>query len=61
MDHKILKSGNSLAVSIPSDFAHTLGLRPGQSVSVHTDLTAGRLILTFPNSGQLPLLPKKAK
>jgi len=59
MDHKILKTGNSLAVTIPSEFAKTLGLRPGQPVNVKPDLAAGRLTITFSSSGQLTLLPKR--
>jgi antitoxin component of MazEF toxin-antitoxin module len=60
MDQKILKTGNSLAITIPAQFAKTLGLRPGQPVAVKVDLATGRLTITFHNSGQLSLLPKKS-
>lgn len=59
MDQKILKTGNSLAVSIPSDFVKVLGLRAGLTVKVRVDQPSARLIVTFENTGQLPLLLKK--
>lgn len=61
MDQKILQTGNSLAVTIPSEFAKTLGLRHGQPAHVKLDLPSGRLTVTFTSSGQLSLLPKKPK
>jgi len=59
MDQKILKTGNSLAISIPSGFAKILGLRPGSTAKVQVNLPSARLVVTFEHSGQLPLLPKK--
>lgn len=59
MNQKILKTGNSLAVSIPSDFAKIFGLRPGSTVQVKADPIKGTLTYTFPSSGQMNLLKLK--
>lgn len=59
MWQKILKNGNSLAMTIPSRLVKTFGLRPGQAASVKVDLPRARLTIIFPNPGQLSLLPKK--
>jgi antitoxin component of MazEF toxin-antitoxin module len=59
MQQKILKTGNSLAVTIPSGFVKILGLKPGDEVKVKSDQAGGRLTIFFHGSGQLTLLPKK--
>lgn len=58
MTQKILKTGNSLAVTIPAKFARIMGLKPGVDVKVKSDLTRGVLTLYFSGSGQLSLLSK---
>lgn len=60
MHQKIIKTGHSLAVTIPSVFAKTFGLKPGTTVRVRSDISRGVLTLTFPGSGQLTLLPKSS-
>ena len=59
MHQKLLRNGNSLAVTVPSDFAKVLGLRPGQTVIAKPDLAHLKLTYTFPDSGQLSLLAKQ--
>jgi hypothetical protein len=56
MNQKILKTGNSLAVTIPSNFVKILGLKSGDNVQIQTDLRKGSLKYTFSGTGQLPLL-----
>lgn len=52
---KIIRTGNSLAVTIPSQFVHTVGIRAGQEVEVKTEPETGQVIYTFSGSKQLPL------
>lgn len=59
MNQKILKTGNSLAVTIPANFAKILGLRSGMDVVVKSDIAKGTLKCTFAATGQLPLLSSK--
>jgi antitoxin component of MazEF toxin-antitoxin module len=56
MEQKILKTGNSLAVTIPSRFVKILGLKPGQTVQTQSNIAKGTLRYTFTGTGQLPLL-----
>jgi antitoxin component of MazEF toxin-antitoxin module len=58
MEQKIIKTGNSLAVTIPSIMVKTLGLRPGQPVNTLVDISQGTLTHSFPHTGQLPLFKK---
>jgi len=58
MQQKILKTGNSLGITIPSDFVKTFGLKAGTSVEVHPDISTAIITVTFPTSSQLPLLPR---
>jgi antitoxin component of MazEF toxin-antitoxin module len=59
MQQKVLRTGNSLAVTIPSRFAKIIGVKPGDSVRVKTELQKSTLTLTFSGSGQLSLLSQK--
>ena len=61
MKQKILKTGNSLAVSIPSKFVRILGLKPGNVVEVKSDFAKGTLHCTFTGTGQLTLLSNNKK
>lgn len=51
---KILKVGNSLGVTLPSNFVKNLSLKPGDSVEVLQD-TGNTLNLNFIDSHQLSL------
>ncbi|MBM3205571.1 hypothetical protein FJZ41_01820 [Candidatus Shapirobacteria bacterium] len=52
---KIIKTGHSLAVTVPSFFVRLLGIRPGQDVEVAVEQETGQVICTFSGSKQLPL------
>ena len=53
---KIIKTGNSLYVSIPSKFAKTIGIKPKDESQVVYDLDEREIIIRFPHSRQLPLI-----
>lgn len=55
MKQKVIKAGNSKAVTIPSDFVHKVGIKAGDSVLVNTDLEKGKVIYTFSGVRQLAL------
>jgi antitoxin component of MazEF toxin-antitoxin module len=50
---KIIRTGNSLAVTIPSLFVQGVGVKPGQTVKVKPDLARGRVIYFFSGTKQL--------
>lgn len=52
---KIIKTGNSLAVTIPSDFVKTVGIKAGQNVQVKVDPETGEVTYAFSGSRQLAL------
>ncbi|KPJ70504.1 hypothetical protein AMJ51_01695 [Microgenomates bacterium DG_75] len=52
---KIIKTGNSLAVTIPSDFVKTVGIKAGQTVQVKVEPETGKVTCTFSGSRQLAL------
>lgn len=56
MLQKVIKTGNSLAVTIPAEFARNIGVKHGQEVKTNFDITTGVLKFTFPSASQLPLL-----
>ncbi len=53
---KIIQVGHSLAVTIPSQFVKNIGAKHGDNVKVTQKPFKGRLILTFKDMRQLPLL-----
>jgi antitoxin component of MazEF toxin-antitoxin module len=61
MRQKILKTGNSLGLTIPSKFVRILGLKPGDDVEVKSDLAKGILRCTFTGTGQMTLLSSAKK
>lgn len=52
---KILKTGNSLAVVIPSQFVKNFGLKAGNEVKVLQKPEKGEILYKFSGSLQLPL------
>lgn len=52
---KIIRTGNSLAVTIPAPFVHAVGIKAGQEVEVKVDPETGQVIYTFSGAKQLPL------
>jgi antitoxin component of MazEF toxin-antitoxin module len=52
---KIIRTGNSLAVTIPSGFVRAVGIKAGQKVAVKLEPETGRVIYSFSGTKQLPL------
>jgi antitoxin component of MazEF toxin-antitoxin module len=52
---KIIKTGNSLAVTIPAHFVHSVGIKAGQEVQIEIELGRGQITYTFSGTKQLPL------
>lgn len=57
---RIIKTGNSLGLTIPAKFARYLGLKPGTLVKMEPDRTEGKITYTFIITSQLPLINKKS-
>jgi len=55
MKQKIIKAGNSLAVTIPSKFVKSIGIKLGDEVKVAQKPESGKLIFTFSGIRQLSL------
>ena len=60
-EQKIIRTGNSLAVTIPSDFAKTIGVKSGQSVQVEVEVETGKVTYIFSGSRQLAFSPNFTK
>jgi len=50
-----MRVGNSIGVTVPSQFVKTVGIRVGDSVKVKTILETGQVIYTFQGVKQLSL------
>lgn len=55
MVQKVFKTGNSLAVVIPSRVAKIMGIKAGDKVRLSSLSEKGKIILTFSGILQLPL------
>ncbi len=55
MAEKIIKTGNSSAVTLPAKFVKDLGLKVGDPVEVEVDYIKGEIIFRFPGARQLRL------
>lgn len=55
MKQKVIQSGNSLAVTIPSQFVKAVGIKPGDQVEVTPKLEEGKIVYTFSGVRQLTL------
>ncbi len=60
MDRRIIRTGNSAAVTLPSEFMKTLNLRIGDPVEVTFNYIKGEITFRFPSARQLPLAVKKS-
>ncbi len=56
MIQKVIKTGNSLAVTIPSDFVKSVGIRSGDQTKVKLEPELGSITYFFSGAKQLPLL-----
>ena len=52
---KIIKTGHSLAVTVPFEFAQSLGIKAGQEVEVMIEPETGKITYTFTSNKQLSL------
>ena len=55
MKKKVIKAGNSTAVTVPADFVRKVGIKIGDDVEVHTDLESGCVTYTFSGVRQLAI------
>lgn len=55
MVQKVFRTGNSLAVTIPSRFVVAVGIKSGDNVKVREEKEKGRLVYQFAGSHQLAL------
>ena len=51
-EQKIIKTGNSLAVTVPSEFVKMLGIKAGQRVKVRVEPAEGIVVYTFSGSSK---------
>ena len=56
-DQKIIKAGNSLAITLPSRLVRALGIRPGDIVKVGFSLDQTSITYRFDSPRQLVLTP----
>ncbi|MBU1931160.1 AbrB/MazE/SpoVT family DNA-binding domain-containing protein [Patescibacteria group bacterium] len=65
MKQKVIKTGNSLAVTVPAAFTQVIGVKAGDSVEVSADMKNCQINYRFSGVQQLPLnddfLKKKRK
>lgn len=55
MPQKVIRTGNSLAVTIPADFVRSVGVRAGDTVRVNMEEDRGIVTYAFSGAKQLPL------
>ncbi|MBI1872091.1 AbrB/MazE/SpoVT family DNA-binding domain-containing protein [Candidatus Collierbacteria bacterium] len=60
-EQKVIKSGNSLAVTLPSRLVKSIGLRAGDLVGVSISLDQTRITYKFIQPRQLSLTPRFKK
>ena len=58
MIQKVVKTGNSLAVTIPSKFVKKVGLKAGDRVKSQIKAEDNKITYTFLDTRQLPLSDK---
>lgn len=61
MAEKIIKTGNSAAVTLPAKFMRDLNLKIGDSVEVEMDYAKGEITFRFPGARQLHLASPRRK
>ncbi|MFZ5365953.1 MAG: AbrB/MazE/SpoVT family DNA-binding domain-containing protein [Patescibacteria group bacterium] len=55
MAQKVIKTGNSAALTIPAEFVRDLGIRIGDPVKTRLEKDRGRITYFFSGVKQLPL------
>ena len=61
MHQKVIKAGNSKAVTVPAEFTRNVGVRIGDAVEVRLLPEKGQVIYTFSGVRQLSLNGKLLK
>lgn len=59
MAEKIIKTGNSAAVTLPAKFMKDLNLKIGDPVEVKIDYAKGEITFQFPGARQLHLVSSR--
>ena len=55
MKQKVIKAGNSTAVTVPAEFVNKVGIKIGDVVDVKTKIETGKVIYTFSGIRQLAI------
>ncbi len=55
MTQKVIKTGNSLAVTIPAEVVKLIGIRAGDGVKLEIDMSRTKISYLFSGMQQLPL------
>lgn len=55
MKQKVMKTGNSLGVTIPADFVKLIGIKPGDEVEVERHIENNEVVYKFSGVQQLPI------
>lgn len=53
MTQKIIKTGNSVAVTIPAEMSRSLNLRVGDKAEAKMNFSEGSIVYSFPDIRQL--------
>jgi antitoxin component of MazEF toxin-antitoxin module len=61
MEQKVIKAGNSTAVTVPAKFVKSVGIKIGDTVRVETVPEKGKVIYSFKGARQLTLSQKLFK
>lgn len=59
MGYKIIRTGNSVAVTLPSKLVKVLSLKAGDPVEIKVNYIRGEVVFRFPSARQLTLDTKK--
>jgi len=60
MKQKVIKTGNSLGVTVPSDFVKTVGVKKGDEVEVKIEKEKFKVSYQFSGICQMSLLEEKS-
>lgn len=58
MSQKVIRAGNSAAVTVPANFVKTVGIKIGDTVEVKTAPEKGQITYTFSGVRQLSINSK---
>jgi len=58
MQQKVIRAGNSTAVTVPAEFVKSIGVKIGDMVEVQAFPEKGKVTYTFSGARQLALEPR---